>query len=87
MATSAKNHSDYFYRALAAVAITAPILMVFAAGTLPEGLERGDLIVYGHGVVLAILGGALVLRPAYTLGFGKAVNELRDRSRITHVTA
>jgi hypothetical protein len=39
---------------------------------LPEGLERGDLIVYGHGVLLAGLATALALRAAYTLGFSKA---------------
>jgi hypothetical protein len=64
--------SDFFYRALAAVAILAPILLVFVAGTLPEGVERGELIVYGHGVVLAILATALVLRAMYRLGFSKA---------------
>jgi hypothetical protein len=87
MTTSTKNHSDYFYRALAAVAITAPILLVFAAGTLPDGLERGDLIVYGNGVVLAILATALALRAAYVLGFSKGLNKLQTRSRVTHVTA
>ena len=83
MTASTKNHSDFFYRALAAVAIIAPILLVFAAATLPEGLQRGDLIVYGHGVVLAILVTALVLRAASTSGFKK----LQPRSRTTHVTA
>ena len=73
MTTFTKNHSDVFYRALAAVAMIGPILLVFAAGTLPEGLERGDLIVYGHGVVLAVLVTALVLRAAYTWGFSKAL--------------
>ena len=72
MTTFTKNHSDFFYRALAAVAIVAPILLVIAAGTLPEDLERGDLIVYGYGVVLAVLATALALRAAYTLSFTKA---------------
>jgi Trypsin-like peptidase domain len=57
-----------FYRAFAGVAIIAPILLVFAAGTLPEGPERGALIVDGLGVVLAVLATALVLRAAYALG-------------------
>ena len=87
MITSTKSYSDFFYRRLAAVAMIAPILLVFAAGTLPEGLERGDLIVYGHGVVLAGLATALVLRAAYALGFAKALQKLQTRSRITHVTA
>jgi len=87
MKTSTKSYSDFFYRALAAVAMIMPILLVFAAGTLPEGLERGDLIVYGHEVVLAVLVAALVLRAAYTLGFNKALQKVQTRSRITHVTA
>ncbi len=57
-----------FYRAFAGVAIIAPILLVFAAGTLPEGPERGALIVTGLGVVLAVLATALVLRAIYALG-------------------
>ena len=73
MTTFTKNHSDFFYRAFAAVAIVAPILLVIAAGTLPEDLERGDLIVYGYGVVLAVLATALVLRAAYAVGFSKAL--------------
>jgi hypothetical protein len=73
MTTSTKNDGYFFYRALAAVAMIAPILLVFAASTLPEGLERGDLILYGHGVVLAVLVTALVLRAAYTWGFSKAL--------------
>ena len=72
MTTFTKNHSDVFYRALAAVAMITPMFLVFAAGTLPEGTERGDLIVYGHGAVLAVLVTALVLRAAYTLGFSNA---------------
>ena len=73
MTTSTKNHSDFFYGALAAVAMIAPILLVFAAGTFPEGLERGALIVDGLGVVLAVLATALVLRAAYAVGFSKAL--------------
>jgi hypothetical protein len=73
MKTVTNEPSSFFYRALAAVAMIGPIFLVFAAGTLPEGgLERGDLIVYGHGVLLAVLATALVLRAAYTLGFSKA---------------
>jgi hypothetical protein len=72
MKTVMNEQSSFFYRALAAVAMIAPIALVFAAGTLPEGLERGDLIVYGHGVLLAGLATALALRAAYTLGFSKA---------------
>jgi len=87
MTTFTKKPADFFYRALAAVAITAPILMVFAAGALPEGRQRGDLIVYGHGVLLAVLATALALRAAYAMGFSNALSYLQTRSRIIHVTA
>jgi hypothetical protein len=40
---------------------------------MPEGLERGQFIVHGCGVILAFLASALVLRAAYTLGFRKAL--------------
>ena len=73
MTTFTKHHSDFFYGTLAAVAIIAPILLVVATGTVPEGLERGELIVYGYGVVLAVLATALVLRAAYAVGFSKAL--------------
>jgi hypothetical protein len=68
-----RYHSDYFYGALAAVAMIAPILLVIAAGRMPERLETGELIVYGHGVVLAVLATALLLRAAYAWGFSKAL--------------
>jgi len=42
-------------------------------GTLPEGLERGAFIVSGHGVHLAVLSAALILRAAYALGFNSHV--------------
>jgi hypothetical protein len=64
--------SSFFYRALAAVSMIVPVLLVFSADTLPEGLERGDWIVYGHEVLLAVIATALALRAAYTLGFSKA---------------
>jgi threonine/homoserine/homoserine lactone efflux protein len=73
MATFTKNRSDFFYGAFAAVAMIGPILLVIAAGTMPEGLETGEFIVYGHGVLLAVLSTALVLRAAYALGFSKAL--------------
>ena len=74
MKTVTNEPSSFFYRALAAVAMIGPIFLVFAAGTLPEGgLERGDLIVYGHGVLLAVLATALVLRAAFSLGFSKTI--------------
>jgi hypothetical protein len=71
--TFTKYHSDVFYGALAAVAMIAPILLVLASGTLPEGLLRGEVIVFGHGVILAVVVAAMVVRAAYALGFNKAL--------------
>jgi hypothetical protein len=71
--TFTKYHSDVFYGALAAVAMIAPILLVLASGTLPEGLQRGEVIVFGHGVILAVVVAAMVVRAAYALGFNKAL--------------
>lgn len=67
-----KFHSDRYYRKLATVAMVGPMLLVLATGQLPEGLERGDLIVYGYGALLAAVAGALVLRAAYAVGFTRA---------------
>ncbi|MFI4891132.1 MAG: hypothetical protein ACHQIL_11435 [Steroidobacterales bacterium] len=72
MTVFTKFHSDLFYLRLASVAIGGPILLVIAAGRLPEGLVKGELIVYGHGIVLAILATAVVLRAAYAVGFSRA---------------
>ena len=71
--TFTKYHSDFFYAALAAVAMLAPILLVLASGRLPEGLQRGEVIVFGHGVILAVVAAAIVVRAAYALGFNKAL--------------
>jgi hypothetical protein len=58
---------------LAALAMIGPILLVFAAGALPQGLERGESIVDGTGVLLAVLVTAVVLRAVYAVGFSKAL--------------
>ncbi|HLN50003.1 MAG TPA: hypothetical protein VK251_10895 [Steroidobacteraceae bacterium] len=73
MKTSSKNYRDFFYRTLAGVAIGAPMLLVGAVSQLPEGVERGEFMVYGLGAVVAVLVTALALRGAYTLGFTKAL--------------
>jgi hypothetical protein len=85
--TCTESHSDFFYRALAAVATIVPILLVFAAGTLPEGLQRGDLVVYGHEVLVVVLATSLVLRAVYTRVFNRALQKSQTRSRIAEVTA
>jgi len=87
MTTFTKDRTEFFYPVLAAVAMIAPMLLVVAAGMLPEGLERGEFIVSGFALVLAMLAATLVLRAAYTLGFSKALNDLRIGSRITKVNA
>jgi protein-S-isoprenylcysteine O-methyltransferase Ste14 len=82
MNTGTHQHSKFFYSALAAVAMLGPILLVFAAGTLPEGVQqRGNLIVHGHEVLLAILAAALALRAAYTMGFSKALKIVRSQQQ------
>jgi hypothetical protein len=68
-----KHHSDFYYRAIAALAMIGPMLLVLAAGALPQGLERGELIVDGYGVLLAVIATAVVLRAAYAVGFSKAL--------------
>ena len=85
--TSTESHSDFFYRALAAVAIIVPIFLVFAAGTLPAGSERGDLIVYGHEILVVVLATGLVLRAVYTWGCDRALQKLQTRSRIADIRA
>jgi hypothetical protein len=72
MTTSTHDHSDFFIRAAAAVAILGPILLVMIAGTLPEGLTRGQVVVFGDGGIVVALATALVLRAVYGLGFSKA---------------
>ena len=68
-----EDNGDLFYGTLVAVVLIAPFLLLFAAGGMPEGIERGELIVYGHGVVLAGAASAMVLRAAYAHGFRKAL--------------
>lgn len=72
MTTFTKYHGNFFYRAIAAVAMIGPILLIIAAGKLPDGPETGEFVVYGHGVILAVLATAMSLRAAYARGFIKA---------------
>ena len=73
MANATKNPGDFFYGAFAAVAMIGPMLLVIAASKMPEGLEKGEFIVYGHGLLLAVLSTAMILRAAYAVGFSKAL--------------
>jgi threonine/homoserine/homoserine lactone efflux protein len=73
MTTSTKSHGGFFYSALAAIAMIGPMLLVVAAGTMPERPEMGEFVVYGHGIVLAVLAAALVLRVAYVWRYRKAM--------------
>jgi uncharacterized membrane protein YccC len=73
MATSTNNHEDFIYAMLGAMVTIPPILLVIAAGSMPEGLLRGQFIVHGCGAILAVLATALVLRATYSLGFSKAL--------------
>ena len=65
MTTSTKTHSGFFYGALAVIAMIGPTSLVIAVGTMPEIPATGQFMVYGHGIVLAALATALVLRVAY----------------------
>lgn len=67
-----KYHGDFFYRAIAAVAMIGPILLVIAAGKFAESPETGEFVVYGHGVILTVIATAMALRAAYARGFIKA---------------
>lgn len=72
MSTFTKYHGNFFNRAIAAVAMIGPILLIITAGTFPEDSETGEFVVYGHGVILAVLAAAMALRVAYARGFIKA---------------
>ncbi len=73
MTTSTHESADLFTRATTAVAILGPILLVMVAGTLPDDLARGHLIVYGEWGIVVALGAAIVLHAMYRLGFSKAL--------------
>jgi hypothetical protein len=86
MTTSTQHHSDFFLRAFTTVAILGPILLVMIAGTLPEGLARGQLIVLGDGGIVVALATALVLRTVYGLGFSNAFKLAASRSNYSVTT-
>lgn len=71
MTTSTANDKSFFTRAVAAVAILGPVLLVALAAALPDG-ERGELIVNGHIFLVGVLGVAIALRAAYDFGFERA---------------
>jgi hypothetical protein len=51
--------------------IVGPILLVVFADTLAQG-SRGQLIVHGHGFIVAALATALILRGVYALGLSRS---------------
>ena len=51
MNTKSYNYTGLFYRALATVVMSAPMLLVLAVGTRPDG-ERGAVILDAPGRVL-----------------------------------
>ena len=85
MTTSIEKYGNFLCRALAGVAIGAPMLLVCAVSQLPEGTQRGEFMVYGLGAVLAVLVSALVLRAMYTMGFRNALRmeSLRPNCSLT----
>ena len=80
MTISTPVQNDFLTRALTAVAILGPLLLVIIAGTLPEGM-RGDLIVDGHIFIVAFLATALALRVVYGMGFARARKLLGSRPK------
>ena len=78
MAACINDDRNFIYSALCSIATIPPMLLVVAAGALPEGLERSQLIVHGCAVNLAVLATALVLQAAYSLGFNKALEMARS---------
>ncbi|MGA2779659.1 MAG: hypothetical protein ABSF94_19060 [Steroidobacteraceae bacterium] len=81
MHSDTRYRGGSFYRALTAVAIGAPIVLVIAAGTLPEGFERGEFVVGGHGIALAMIVTAMILRTAYSFGFRTALRMAGEAPR------
>jgi hypothetical protein len=74
MNISSQKQNNFFIRGIASVVIIAPFLLVIAASTMPEGLARGDLIVYGHEAVLAALAAGLLGRAVFALVASKVLN-------------
>jgi hypothetical protein len=70
--TTSHVQPDFFYRALAAGLMVAPFLLLFAACSLPGDGARGQIIVYGHEVLVVLAVVLLALRAAYVLGFSRA---------------
>jgi hypothetical protein len=75
MAISINNHGNFIYGVLGAIATIPSILLVVAASTLPEALERGQFVVHGCAVNLVVLATAPVLRATYVLGFDTALKK------------
>lgn len=71
MTVSTPIKTDWFTRAVAAVALLGPIFLVLASATLPPG-SRGPLIVHGHVFMVTAWATALILRGVYALGFSHA---------------
>ncbi len=72
MSTFMKYHGDFFYRALAAVLMIGPVLLVIAAGRMPDDPKTGELMAYGHGTILAVVAATMILRAVYARGFVNA---------------
>ncbi len=73
MTSKSHDSGDRFYKPLALVTILSSLLLVCFAGAMPEGLNRGQVIVYGHEALFVFLATALTLHAAYRSGFNKAM--------------
>ncbi len=70
---STTTHGGLFYGTLAAIAMIGPVSLVIAAASMPESPSTGQFVVYGHGIILAVVATALVLRVAYGWGYSHAL--------------
>jgi hypothetical protein len=71
MTRSIDIKSDYFARALTAIAVLGPVLLLFVAASQPLG-ARGEVVVLGDGLIACGLLAVLTLRTAYGLGYSRA---------------
>jgi len=73
MVISIDDHGNFIDGVIGALATIPSIILVVAASTLPEGLERGQFVVHGCAINLAVLATALVLRVAYVWRYSNAL--------------
>ena len=81
MNTGTHEYSGLFYRAVAAATMIAPMLLVLAAASRPDG-ERGSLIVNGLGAWVVMAVSAVMGRAAYSYGSDRALRRAVNSERL-----